>query len=88
MHQPPRLNESGGVDLVPFPLGGDGFTDGADDLIVAGAAAQQAADVGLLEGEQAVAQVAVGGQADPVVRLMQKGRLTEAIMPMRPPPST
>ena len=33
---------------------------------VAGAAAEQAADVGLLEGEQAVAELAVGGQADPV----------------------
>src|SRR5271157_4587824 len=66
MHQPLGLNESGGVDLMPLPLGGDGFTDGTDDLFIAGAAAQQAADVGLLEGEQAVAQLAVGGQADPV----------------------
>ena len=32
MHQPLGLDESGGVDLVPLPLGGDGFTDGADDL--------------------------------------------------------
>src|SRR5208337_2174778 len=66
MHQSLGLNESGGVDLVPLPLGGDGFTDGTDDLVIAGAATQQAADVGLLEGEQAVAQLAVGGQADPV----------------------
>src|SRR5271157_1461834 len=66
MHQSLGLNESGGVDLVPLPLGGDGFTDGADDLFVAGAAAEQAADIGLPEGEQAVAQLAVGSQADPL----------------------
>ncbi len=55
-----------GVDLVPFPLGGDAVAQGAGEVIVARAAAQKGAEVGLVEGEEAVAELAVGGQADPV----------------------
>ena len=36
------------------------------DLVVGGASAEQGADVGLVEGEEAVAELAVGGQANPV----------------------
>ena len=87
VHQPLRLDETRGVDLVPFPLRGDALADGPGDLGVVGSpTAQEPPDVRLVECEQAVAQLAVGVSRRRL-QLMQNGRLTEAMKPTRPPPS-
>ena len=54
------------VDLVAFPLAGDVAADQRGDLLVGRAGAHQRLHVVLFDGEQAVAQLAVGGQADAV----------------------
>jgi radical SAM superfamily enzyme YgiQ (UPF0313 family) len=72
VHRPRRGDEASAVDLVAFPLGGDRGADDAGDLLVGSAAAQQALDVGLLDREQAVAQGAVGGEADAVAVLAER----------------
>src|SRR5436190_1689266 len=66
VHQPLGLDEPRGVDLVPLPLAGDALAEDPGDRVVVGPAAEEGADVGLLEGEEAVAELAVGGQADAV----------------------
>src|SRR5690348_12966055 len=66
VHQALRLDEPRRVDLMPLPLARDAPAEGLGDLVVAGAAAEEGADVGLIEGEEAVPELAVGGQADAV----------------------
>ena len=51
---------------MPFPFGGDTLDQGASDHLVVGAAADQRADVRLFEGEEAIAQLAVGREAHAV----------------------
>ena len=67
MHQPLGLDEAGGVDLVPLPLAGD-----AGDLEATGqigsslgprSVAEEGAEVGLVVGEQAIPELAVGRQS-------------------------
>src|SRR5688572_10173866 len=65
-HRLRRPDELDLVDLVPGPLGGDVAGDGGGQLVVGAAAPQQAAQIHLVEGEEAVAQAALGGEADPV----------------------
>ena len=59
VHQPFRLDEPGRIDLMPFPLGRDALADRPDDLVVGRAAAEQRADVGFIEGKQAIAELAI-----------------------------
>src|SRR5262245_23674405 len=66
VHGPQGLDEAGRVDLVPLPLGVNASPDYAGDLFRGGAPAQQGLDVRLVQGEKAVAELAVGGQAEAV----------------------
>src|SRR5919197_6501952 len=65
-HRPRRLAEAGLGDVVLQLLAPDGFADDVFQLVVAGAGAQRALQIGLVQAEEASAQAAVGGQADPV----------------------
>src|SRR5437588_368064 len=51
VHGAQRLEEAGGVDLVPLPLGPHAATDDVSDGAVRSLAAQQALDIDLIEGE-------------------------------------
>jgi hypothetical protein len=55
VHEPLGLDEPRGVDFVPFPLPGDTFTKHPGDVRVGRVAAEQGADIGLFEREEAVA---------------------------------
>src|SRR5579883_534394 len=54
------------VDFMADPLFLDGGADGSGNFFVGRAAAQQLLNVGLLDGKEAIAQLAVAGQADAV----------------------
>src|SRR5271157_2191236 len=66
IHGARRGHELGRVDLVAFPLAGQVAADERRNLLVRGARAHQALDVVFLDGEQAVAQLAVCRQPDAV----------------------
>src|SRR5262249_17739909 len=66
VHESFRLDESRCVDLVAFPLGGDAVTDRLADRLIACAASKEAPDVRLLQCEQAVSQLAIGGEPEAV----------------------
>ena len=53
---------------MSWQLGGDGSPPDGGELIVAGSGPQWRAQVALVVGEQAVADLAVSGQPDPVAR--------------------
>ena len=88
VHQPLRLDEAGGVDLVPFPLAGDALAERP------GRARRRSAP------PRSRARMSVSSRANRQLRslpsavrrtrlqLTQNGRLTEAIRPTRPPPSS
>jgi hypothetical protein len=61
-HRAVRLDETGVVDAVSGGLGPHRGAPGVFEGVVVGAVAQQGAQVGLLASEQAVADLAVGGQ--------------------------
>ena len=65
-HRPGRRAEAGLVDPVLQLLAPDRVADDPLQLGVVGAGPQRRAQVGLVEGEEAGAQLAVGGQAQPV----------------------
>lgn len=66
MHQPVRLDESRGVYFVAFPLGFDGIRECHLQTAVVGPRAKKAAKIGLIDGEKAIAQLAVGRNANAV----------------------
>src|SRR5580698_11605811 len=65
-HGPGRLQEPGVVDAMAGQLDRDRLGPPLSDLLVAGPGPQRRAQVGLRPSEQAVADLAVGGQPDPV----------------------
>ena len=65
-HRPVGLEERRVVDAVAGALAEHRDDPALGDLLVGGAGAQRRTQVGLLAGEQAVADLAVGGEADPV----------------------
>src|SRR5205807_331142 len=86
VHRPQGLDEARRVDLVPLPLGHDIAANHLRNLRVRGAAAEQALHVRLVDGEQAVAHLAVGGQADAVAaeakRPRDRGDYSDATAPI------
>ena len=54
------------ADTVPRTLGADGLGDNPDQVRIGGAGAQRAQQIGLIRGEQARAQLAIGCQAKSV----------------------
>src|SRR6185436_13114974 len=65
-HRPGRLEERRVVDAVPGPLRGERRSHRTREVSVRGAAPQRSAQVALLAREEAVAQLAVGGETDAV----------------------
>src|SRR4051794_6425340 len=65
-HGPRGLAEAGFADSVLQLLTPDGVADLLRDLVVGRAGAQQLAQVGLVHGEEACAQLALGRQPDAV----------------------
>ena len=53
---------------MPWQFGGDGAAPDAGQVIVAGAGSQRRAQVAFVASEQAVSDLPVGGQPDPVAR--------------------
>ena len=74
VHRPRRSDKLGGVDFVPDPLLVNVLADGRGDLLIRRAVAQQAANVGLLDREQAIAQLAVAGEPDAVAVQAERSR--------------
>src|SRR6266853_286474 len=66
VHWPRRGDELRAVDLVPDPLVAHVSADYIGDGVVRRAVSQQGFHIRFLEGEQAVAQLAVRGQPQPV----------------------
>src|SRR5690606_23791252 len=66
VHRPLGLEEAGFVHRVALPLGPNRVADGRGQRLVAGSLPQQPPQVELLDGEQAVADLAVRGEADAV----------------------
>ena len=87
VHQPLGLDEPGGIDLVPFPLRGDAVANRLGDLGVGGSAAQAAARTSVSSSENRQLRSLPSDVSRIRLQLMQKGRLTEAMKPTRPPPS-
>src|SRR6187200_3151073 len=65
-HRTARLQERHVLDAVAGPLREHRRLPPFGDLRVAGAGPQRATEVALLAGEQAVADLSVGGEPDPV----------------------
>jgi hypothetical protein len=87
-HRAGGLQEAGIVDAVPGQFGGDGAAPDGGQLAVVGSGPKRRAQITLVAGEQAVADLAVGGQPDPVA-CPQNGLVTDPITPTRSgPPST
>src|SRR5437870_3281751 len=66
MHGPLRLYELGRVDLVPLPLVRDAPAHGVGERCVVPRAAKEWFDVRLGQSEQAIADLAVRGEPQPV----------------------
>jgi len=66
VHGADGLDEVGVVDLVAGPFVLDALADLRDDFCFEAGLSQEGLDVGLFEAEQAVAEFAVGGQAEAV----------------------
>ena len=64
LHRPRRLDEAGLADVVLQLLAPDGVADDRLELLVARAGAQRLAQVGLVQREEAGAQLALGRQPD------------------------
>src|SRR5262249_60404614 len=62
------------VDLVPLPLGDDVPAYHLPNLLVRRLAAEQTLHVGLVDGEQAVAHLAVGREPDAVAAEAERPR--------------
>ena len=60
------MNETGRVDFVAFFLGCNAGTNRVRDLNVGSITAQQSADIGLFEAEQAVSKFSIGGNSDSI----------------------
>src|SRR6516225_12291685 len=67
-HRPRRLEEPRVVDAVPGQLDGDRAPPYRGQLLVTGAGPHRVPEVAFLPREQAVADLAVGGEPDPVAR--------------------
>src|SRR5215207_6800046 len=65
-HRPIGLQETRVVDAVTWLLAGNGSDPEGSNLGVAGAASQRRTQIGLGAGEQAIPNLAVGCQPDPV----------------------
>src|SRR5262252_4862125 len=65
-HRPGRLEEAGLVDAVARELGGDRTPPQFGQFLVGSPASHRVAQVALVLREQAVADLAVRGQPDPV----------------------
>src|SRR6202041_51912 len=65
-HRPGGLEEAGVVDAVAGQLARHGALPAARQVIIGGSGPEQPAQVALLAGEQAVADLPVSGQPDPV----------------------
>src|SRR5579872_3539376 len=66
IHRALRLDKPGRVDFVPFLLRGNAVANRLGDCSIAGPVSQHALHVGLFQAEQAVAQLAIRGDAEPV----------------------
>src|SRR5438270_9548143 len=66
VHGPRRRHETRGVDLVAHPFRGYIAAHQRGDLFIGRTRAQKTLDVVLFDREQAIAQLAIGRQADPV----------------------
>ena len=73
-HRPLRLDKAGSPNAVAMRLPPHLTLDQAGQLGIGDALAQRTAQVYLALGEQAVADLAVRGQADPITGRTERGR--------------
>src|SRR4051812_36239196 len=66
-----RFHEPSAIDLVPLPFFPDVGTHDARDRLSGRAAAQQGLEIDFVEREQAVAKLALGGEADAVAAMAE-----------------
>ena len=88
VHQPLGLDEPGGVDLVPFPFGGDAMSRMARAISASDAPPRSKARISVSSRAKKQLRSLPSEVSRTRLQLMQNGRLTEAMRPTRPPPST